>query len=489
MNTSIFTCIVAVGVAGLSGCPRTRIIWDYEASPKAVQTSGQSCGASCAECGATRDKSRAGGCASSSAAGCTSAGTVEPWADGPSAVQATIPSPSVDSNPVVTANPAPRVSQLPVQEPVESRPPAAVVPVVQNPFAVVDQTDPQDNQSPLDIIREGGGRVSADAETGSIMVNLSQTQLTPQLVIALAGVEELQQLDLAGTNIRNADLATIAQIESLRLLILADTNVSDEGISKLVALPHLEYLVLNGSQVSDAVLDSVRKIRTLRGLSLLDTAITTAAVDRLKQSHPDCRVIHRPSRGEPEATSAPNVNSPASVPAETPEVPVHNVWRQANEQPAKITPTSSWSPADSLPVTGEFSETATVEFYEALAAVHRKRGNWEQVAEVLGSGIARFPGRKSLHEQMGDALSHLGREQEALEHFTKSVGSAEAHYRLGIVIYNRGVAASRAHFEQAIDVNPRLQNAHQWLEKLNESPSRNGVEIVPVTKLAPATNP
>ena len=65
-------------------------------------------------------------------------------------------------------------------------------------------------------------------------------------------------LDLSGTCITDAGLATVAGFRNLTRLHLNHTRVSDDGLKQLVSLQHLEYLNLYGTAVTDAGLQVAR---------------------------------------------------------------------------------------------------------------------------------------------------------------------------------------------------------------------------------------
>ena len=65
-------------------------------------------------------------------------------------------------------------------------------------------------------------------------------------------------LDLSGTGITDAGLATVAQFKNLTRLHLNRTRISDAGLKQLVGLQQLEYLNLYGTGVTDASIESLR---------------------------------------------------------------------------------------------------------------------------------------------------------------------------------------------------------------------------------------
>ena len=79
-------------------------------------------------------------------------------------------------------------------------------------------------------------------------------------------------LDLSGTGITDAGLATVAQFKNLTRLHLNRTRISDTGLKQLSGLQQLEYLNLYGTGVTDAGLQSLTSLKKLRTLYIWQTA-------------------------------------------------------------------------------------------------------------------------------------------------------------------------------------------------------------------------
>ncbi|MCH8278575.1 MAG: tetratricopeptide repeat protein, partial [Proteobacteria bacterium] len=58
-------------------------------------------------------------------------------------------------------------------------------------------------------------------------------------------------------------------------------------------------------------------------------------------------------------------------------------------------------------------------------------------------------------------LARSGRITEALPHFSRTVGDAEAHYNIGYILYKQGdLASAERQFQQALLTRPDLAEAH-----------------------------
>ena len=68
----------------------------------------------------------------------------------------------------------------------------------------------------------------------------------------IAGLQELESLNLAGTKISDAGLVKLGKLSKLRELNLSNTQISKRGLESLVALPNLEKLYLYKTPKLDA---------------------------------------------------------------------------------------------------------------------------------------------------------------------------------------------------------------------------------------------
>lgn len=100
----------------------------------------------------------------------------------------------------------------------------------------------------------------------------------------------LVDLNLAGTNIKDADLANLKGLTNLNRLHLENTTVTDAGLVHLKDLANLEYLNLYGTAVTDAGLEQLSGLTQLKNLYLWQTKTTEAGVANLKRSLPKVNV-------------------------------------------------------------------------------------------------------------------------------------------------------------------------------------------------------
>ena len=79
----------------------------------------------------------------------------------------------------------------------------------------------------------------------------------PELLKILKGLPNLQQVQLAGTEVTNRDLGFLRPLRMLTGVGLDQTQVTDEGIRSLQGLPYLVTIECEGTSVSDECLQQV----------------------------------------------------------------------------------------------------------------------------------------------------------------------------------------------------------------------------------------
>jgi uncharacterized membrane protein len=97
-------------------------------------------------------------------------------------------------------------------------------------------------------------------------------------------------LNLSGTRITDAGLATVAQFKNLTRLHLNRTTVSDRGLPQLAGLQQLEYLNLYGTGVTDVGLEPLAALKRLRTLYVWQTKVSDRGLERLRSALPRLEV-------------------------------------------------------------------------------------------------------------------------------------------------------------------------------------------------------
>jgi len=102
-------------------------------------------------------------------------------------------------------------------------------------------------------------------------------------------------LDLQGSALTDAGLASVAKCRNLTRLHLNRTAVSDAGLGALKGLAGLEYLNLVGTSVGDAGLAHLAGLTKLQRLYVMGTKVTDAGVAKLKSVNASMTINRGPA--------------------------------------------------------------------------------------------------------------------------------------------------------------------------------------------------
>ena len=359
-----------------------------------------------------------------------------------------------------------------------------------------------------------GARVSAD-DAGSIFaVDLAQTAVTDADLAAVAQLPRLRELNLRETLVSDPGLEAVAGLGNLEFLGLTGTLVTDAGLQHLAGLQQLRFLTLGHTIVTDAGLESLAGCSRLEALNLKGTEVTAAGVARLQRRLPECRIISdvapvsTDSGQDAEPQIAPDADEPTLLPEEAgdaadsrnvsfPEgrrlrfgipLPPDDDNLPAPQPLPGADPFAA--PAGSLPAPAvqrsDFSQHGQhgdaqqrlmlvlrdkledPDVLRAIADVYAAQNQWHDARKVLQAALERSPNSRQLHFELGVVEARCGDYFSALSHFERSGGTAQAHYNLGVLLYEAGLAeASVYEFRQALQHDPHLTQAREWLVHLN----------------------
>ncbi len=104
-----------------------------------------------------------------------------------------------------------------------------------------------------------------------VCLNLSETEISDELLGSLTGAKKLQSLDIgkcpAGINAGKM----IGSCPQMEFLDLSETNFDDASLEEISALKSLRNLSLSGTKISDASADTIKDLKALRRLDLSKT--------------------------------------------------------------------------------------------------------------------------------------------------------------------------------------------------------------------------
>ena len=106
---------------------------------------------------------------------------------------------------------------------------------------------------------------------------------------------------------------------------------------------------------------------------------------------------------------------------------------------------------------------------DALGQFYADQKRWNDAMPLLQRAHNTDATDKTITFHYGVALARLGQFDQAVPLLVESVGSAAAHYNIGLILHDRGeLAASREQFVAAILENPRMEQAQTWERKVQE---------------------
>jgi hypothetical protein len=101
----------------------------------------------------------------------------------------------------------------------------------------------------------------------------------------------LKSLNLGDAQVTSAGLPSLAGLKNLETLDLGWTkDVGDPAMPLLVRFPNLKVLGLGGTKVTDRGIAALEACKGLTTLRLAKTKVTPSAIERLKKALPGCTV-------------------------------------------------------------------------------------------------------------------------------------------------------------------------------------------------------
>jgi hypothetical protein len=158
--------------------------------------------------------------------------------------------------------------------------------------------------------------IAAGLNWRTALVRLGKEKPDPKIFAGLKDVANLAELDLAGVQLTDADLANIAGLKNLRVLHLEKTPLTDAGLEHVKGLTNLTYLNIYATAVTDAGLAKLKSLTNLKSLYVFETKVTDAGITTLKEALPKANIVRGLSADEIAKITA----KPEAKPAEKPPV-------------------------------------------------------------------------------------------------------------------------------------------------------------------------
>lgn len=146
----------------------------------------------------------------------------------------------------------------------------------------------------LKALTDAGALVAAVSQKGAALdIDLSHTRepLGDKHLALLARLApNVVWLDLRGTPLTDAQLATVARCGNLVRLHLDRTQITGAGLAQLKGCANLAYLNLVSTKVTDASLSALASLPRLKAVYLWQSQVTPAGAEALEKALPQCRV-------------------------------------------------------------------------------------------------------------------------------------------------------------------------------------------------------
>lgn len=109
----------------------------------------------------------------------------------------------------------------------------------------------------------------------------------------------------------------------------------------------------------------------------------------------------------------------------------------------------------------------TPETLHALGKFYSAEGRWPEAVDQLNKAMLSAPAERSYRYDLAVALVHTGDIDAALPHFFRTVGDAEAHYNVGLILKDEGrLNEAQEHLLLAVTKRPDLHQAQYWLDEV-----------------------
>ena len=101
-----------------------------------------------------------------------------------------------------------------------------------------------------------------------ILLDVNHITYAGEILPRIRHSKKLQNLRVAKTGLKDADLKLIGQISPLSVLDIRGNPISDKGIESLTNLKYLDYLWFSATDVTPKCIESLKKMPHLKGITL-----------------------------------------------------------------------------------------------------------------------------------------------------------------------------------------------------------------------------
>jgi tetratricopeptide (TPR) repeat protein len=104
---------------------------------------------------------------------------------------------------------------------------------------------------------------------------------------------------------------------------------------------------------------------------------------------------------------------------------------------------------------------------DAVGQYYATQERWDRSIELLTQAVQITPQDTTHRFNLAVAMARAGRVNEAMPHFSQTVGDAEAHYNVGYILYQQNdLIGAERHLLQAVVSHPELTQAQEMLDQV-----------------------
>lgn len=127
------------------------------------------------------------------------------------------------------------------------------------------------------------------------------------------------------------------------------------------------------------------------------------------------------------------------------------------------------------------------ETLHALGKFYSDERRWPEAVDQLKKAMLAAPAEREYRYDLAVALVHTGDINAALPHFFRTVGDAEAHYNVGLILKDEGrLGEAQEHLLLAVTKRPDLHQAQYWLDEVRQLRDTSPTTRPPISEVQTA---